>query len=131
MLERTWLLAYRSEWRKDALLRTALEVATTGSAEVLHLDRYGVSPGGKADLVIIPEAACVRFLHYRAGEKAERDLKFRVAKQARHTNLEPQNTPPLRSRRRLHVRQVRSGDWSYRLPGKGLGTLTGPVAALA
>lgn len=54
MLERAWLLAYRSEWRKDALIRTALEVATTGSAEVLQLDGYGVSPGCKADLVIAP-----------------------------------------------------------------------------
>jgi cytosine/creatinine deaminase len=52
MLERAWLLAYRSEWRKDSLIRTALEVATQGSASVLQLDRYGVSPGCKADLVI-------------------------------------------------------------------------------
>ena len=54
ILERAWLLAYRSEWRKDALIRTALEVATAGSASVLQLDRYGVSPGCKADLVIAP-----------------------------------------------------------------------------
>lgn len=52
MLERAWLLAYRSEWRKDALIRTALDVATAGSASVLQLDRYGVSAGCKADLVI-------------------------------------------------------------------------------
>jgi cytosine deaminase len=52
MLERAWLLAYRSEWRKDALIRTALDVATAGSASALQLDRYGVSPGCKADLVI-------------------------------------------------------------------------------
>lgn len=52
MLERAWLLAYRSEWRKDSLIRTALDVATQGGASVLQLDRYGVLPGCKADLVI-------------------------------------------------------------------------------
>ncbi|TCT04518.1 amidohydrolase [Paralcaligenes ureilyticus] len=52
MLERAWLLAYRSEWRKDAHIRTALDIVTTGSASVLQLDRYGVSPGCKADLVV-------------------------------------------------------------------------------
>lgn len=52
MLERAWLLAYRSEWRKDALIRTALEIATLGNAAVLQLDRYGIAPGCKADLVI-------------------------------------------------------------------------------
>lgn len=54
MLERAWLLAYRSEWRKDALIRPALDVATAGSAAVLQLDRYGVDAGCKADLVIAP-----------------------------------------------------------------------------
>jgi hypothetical protein len=57
------------------------------------------------------------------------DLKVRALKQVRHMNLKPQKTPPLCSRSRLHLWQVRRGAWSKRLPGSGLGRLTSWLAA--
>ena len=63
-------------------------------------------------------------------QAAAPDLKLRALKQVRHVNREPENTPPLCSRRRLHVWQATSGESSKRLPGNGLGRLTGWPAAL-
>lgn len=54
ILERASLLAYRSEWRADERLKTALRLATTGNAEILGVGRYGTAPGCVADLVIVP-----------------------------------------------------------------------------
>lgn len=54
ILERASLLAWRSEWRTDAELETALRLATFGGADVLHLERYGTAPGCAADLVVVP-----------------------------------------------------------------------------
>jgi hypothetical protein len=59
--------------------------------------------------------------------RAKTDLKFLLLKQARHTKLVPQITPPLLSCGRLHLTQSRSGNWSKRLPGSMAGALMGSV----
>jgi cytosine deaminase len=54
MLERAMLLAWRSGFRRDGDLELALEAATSGGARVMGLDRYGLEPGCRADLVLVP-----------------------------------------------------------------------------
>ena len=54
LLERAALLAYRSGFRRDEDLATALELATFAGARVLGLDGYGLEPGCHADLTLVP-----------------------------------------------------------------------------
>ncbi|MCA2185225.1 amidohydrolase [Nonomuraea cavernae] len=54
MLERAMHLAYRSTFRADDDIELALEAATYGGARVLGLDGYGLAPGDRADLVVVP-----------------------------------------------------------------------------
>lgn len=53
MLERAMHVAYRSTFRRDEDIELALEAATYGGAQVLGLDRYGLTPGAPADLVVV------------------------------------------------------------------------------
>jgi cytosine deaminase len=53
MLERATLIGYLEGLYTDADLATAHEMATTGAARVLGIDRYGLAPGMRADLVAI------------------------------------------------------------------------------
>lgn len=48
------LLAWRSGFRRDDDLELALEAATSGGARIMGLDRYGLEPGCRADLVLVP-----------------------------------------------------------------------------
>lgn len=54
MLERAMHLAYRSTFRADDDIELALEAATVGGARALGLDDYGLAPGDRADLVVVP-----------------------------------------------------------------------------
>jgi cytosine/creatinine deaminase len=54
MLERAMLIAYRNGFRTDALVHAALDVVTRGNASVLGLEGYGLEPGERADLVVLP-----------------------------------------------------------------------------
>jgi cytosine deaminase len=54
MLERAMHVAYRSTFRRDDDIELALEAATYGGARVLGLDAYGLEPGDRADLVVVP-----------------------------------------------------------------------------
>ncbi|GAA3551282.1 amidohydrolase [Nonomuraea rosea] len=54
MLERAMHIAYRSTFRRDEDIELALEAATVGGARALRLDDYGLAPGDRADLVVVP-----------------------------------------------------------------------------
>ena len=54
MLERAFLLAYRSGFRTDEGLALTLDVVTRGGAAVIGLDGYGVAVGSAANLVVVP-----------------------------------------------------------------------------
>lgn len=54
MLERTMLLGYRSGFRRDDQIGVLLEIATEGGARVMGAERYGLAPGCRADLVLLP-----------------------------------------------------------------------------
>jgi len=53
MLERAYLVAYRSGFRDDAGLELALDMVTHGGARVVGARDYGVQVGAAADLVLV------------------------------------------------------------------------------
>ena len=57
MLERAAVIGYRQGFRSDADLSHAFAMATALPAQVLGLEGYGLRPGARADLVIIPAAS--------------------------------------------------------------------------
>jgi cytosine/creatinine deaminase len=54
MLERAWILSYRSGFRKDEQVEVALHMTTYGGASVVGTPGYGVEVGCQADLVLVP-----------------------------------------------------------------------------
>lgn len=53
MLERAWVLGYRSNFRKDEEVEVALQMVTYGGAAVMRDERYGLEVGCRADCVVI------------------------------------------------------------------------------
>ncbi|MET3577210.1 cytosine/adenosine deaminase-related metal-dependent hydrolase [Mesorhizobium robiniae] len=53
MLERAMFLGMRNDLDRDADLRRAVEVVTTGGASVMNIAGYGLGVGDNADLVLI------------------------------------------------------------------------------
>ena len=53
MLERAYLLAYRSGFRDDAGLELTLDMVTKGGAKVMGVRHYGLAVGAAADLVLV------------------------------------------------------------------------------
>ena len=53
MLERAWLLSYRSNFRRDEEIEVALRMATYGGAAVVGAAGYGVEAGCRADFVVV------------------------------------------------------------------------------
>lgn len=53
MLERAYLLAYRSGFRDDAGIELALSMATYGGAQLMGRGDYGLHVGASADLVLV------------------------------------------------------------------------------
>jgi cytosine deaminase len=63
LLERAYLIAYRSGFRHDADIDLALRMATFGGAQVMGLKGYGLQVGHAADLLLVQaetaaEAVC-------------------------------------------------------------------------
>ena len=63
MLERAYLIAYRSGFRHDVDIELALRMATFGGAQVMGLKGYGLDVGCTADLLLVDaetaaEAVC-------------------------------------------------------------------------
>ena len=63
MLERAYLIAYRSGFRDDPGIELALRMATFGGAKAMGLKGYGLDPGCVADLLLVEaetaaEAVC-------------------------------------------------------------------------
>ena len=54
MLERAMLLGYRSNYRLDSDLETALDMTTFGGAAVIGAKGYGLEVGCRADFVVVP-----------------------------------------------------------------------------
>jgi cytosine/adenosine deaminase-related metal-dependent hydrolase len=54
MLERAFLLAYRSGFRTDEGLALTLDIVTRGGAAVIGLGDYGVDVGCAANLIVAP-----------------------------------------------------------------------------
>lgn len=54
MLERCWLLSWRTACRTDAELIGALNMGTRQGADLLGLKDYGLSPGCEGSVVLIP-----------------------------------------------------------------------------
>ncbi|MEQ8816313.1 MAG: amidohydrolase family protein [Thalassobaculum sp.] len=81
MLERAFLLAYRSGFRHDPDIEIALRMATYGGAQVMGAAGYGLAVGAAADLVLVEaetaaEAVAfhpVRRLVLKRGRVAARD----------------------------------------------------------
>ena len=53
MLERAYLIAYRSGFHDDAGLELALRMATYGGAQVMGCADYGLTVGAPADVVLV------------------------------------------------------------------------------
>lgn len=53
MLLRTFLVVYRNNFRRDADIQLALDIATYGGAQVIGVANYGLAVGDSADLVIV------------------------------------------------------------------------------
>lgn len=53
MLLRTFIVAYRNNFRRDDDIQLALDIATSGGAQVIGVEGYGLNPGSIADLVIV------------------------------------------------------------------------------
>jgi cytosine/adenosine deaminase-related metal-dependent hydrolase len=54
MLDRCWLLSWRTACRTDAELIAALAMGTRRGAQLLGLSSYGLEPGCEGSLVLIP-----------------------------------------------------------------------------
>ena len=53
MLERAMLLGLRNNFRRDDEVERALEVCTTGGAEVMDIPGHRLEPGGRGDVVLL------------------------------------------------------------------------------
>jgi len=64
MLERAFLLAYRSGFRDDPGIEIALRMATYGGAQVMGLAHYGLTVGSAADLVLVEAETAAEAVAY-------------------------------------------------------------------
>ena len=53
MLERAMILGYRSNFRRDDELEAMVNIVTSGGANVMKLNGYGLRIGCNADLVLV------------------------------------------------------------------------------
>jgi cytosine/adenosine deaminase-related metal-dependent hydrolase len=53
MLERAWILSYRSNFRKDEDIAVTLDMVTNGGAGVVGARDYGLEAGCQADMVVL------------------------------------------------------------------------------
>ncbi|WP_051676246.1 amidohydrolase family protein [Polaromonas glacialis] len=64
MLERAFLLAYRSGFRDDTGIEIALRMATYGGAQVMGVANYGLTVGSAADLVLVEAETAAEAVAY-------------------------------------------------------------------
>ncbi len=64
MLERAFLLAYRSGFRDDPGIELALRMATYGGAQVMGVAHYGLTLGSSADLVLVAAETAAEAVAY-------------------------------------------------------------------
>ena len=64
MLERAYLLAYRSGFRDDESIEIALSMATFGGAKVMGSANYGLAVGSIADLVLVQAETAAEAVAY-------------------------------------------------------------------
>lgn len=62
MLQRAVTMGLRYRWRQDREIMRAAHTITFGGARVMALDNYGLQPGNRADLVLIPGRSMVEAL---------------------------------------------------------------------
>jgi cytosine/adenosine deaminase-related metal-dependent hydrolase len=53
MLLRTYLIAYRNNFRRDDEIEMVLDIVTEGGAHVMGDSAYGLAPGNNADFVLV------------------------------------------------------------------------------
>jgi len=53
MLERAFFVAYKYDWGRDSEFALALDCATTHAARAISLGGYGLSPGNRADFLMV------------------------------------------------------------------------------
>ena len=69
MLERAFLLAYRSGFRDDPGIEIALHMATYGGAQVMGASHYGLSVGSCADLVLVQAETAAEAVAYHPARR--------------------------------------------------------------
>ena len=69
MLERAMFVGQRYNLRRDDELALALDVVTTGGAQALGLEDYGLSPGCCGDLVLVEAENLAEAVAQRPGRR--------------------------------------------------------------
>ena len=69
MLERAMFIGLRNNLRRDDELAMALEVVTTGGAEALGLQGYGLVPGCGGDVVLVESETIAEAVAQRPGSR--------------------------------------------------------------
>ncbi len=69
MLERAFLLAYRSGFRDDPGIEIALQMATFGGAQVMSASHYGLGVGSFADLVLVQAETAAEAVVYHPARR--------------------------------------------------------------
>ena len=82
MLDRVMHLAYRSTFRRDEDIELALGTATTGAAQVLGIEGYGLHPGAPADLVVLDAGSLAEAVVVRPS----RSLVLKAGRVVAHSN---------------------------------------------
>ncbi len=69
MLERAFMLAYRSGFRDDPGIELALHMATYGGAQLMGVAHYGLAVGSVADLVLVEAETAAEAVAYHPARR--------------------------------------------------------------
>jgi cytosine deaminase len=69
LLEKVHAVAYMSGYRDDADIDSVLRAATHGGADVIDLRDYGLTPGCRANLLLLPVTSTVEAVMDRPGQR--------------------------------------------------------------
>lgn len=69
MLERAFMLAYRSGFRDDPGIELALHMATHGGAQLMGVKHYGLTLGSVADLVLVEAETAAEAVAYHPARR--------------------------------------------------------------
>ncbi|NQX25878.1 amidohydrolase family protein [Microbacteriaceae bacterium VKM Ac-2854] len=90
MLDVARTVAYQSNFRTDTELEVALDLVTAAAATAIGLDRYGIHPGARADLLVLDGSAAAQAV----ASPPERRTVFhagRIVSTTRVTTEQPTN----------------------------------------